>query len=300
MHNLKTNFDKILNIAKHFFADKNEDGNFQDYRRKPKMSDIEIIALSITSEAISIDSENRLFAILKAEYKTDFQNLIDRSNYNRRRKRLCFMIEKLSKNIAEKISGGEDYFIVDSIPIPVCKIVREKRSKICRESFETSPGKGFSAVSQSYIFGYKLHLVTTINGIYHSMDFTKAGVHDIHYLNDVKNSTLNNCTLIGDKGYLSSQMQIDLFHECQIKLVTPMRKNQKEKTPWQPVFRKNRKRIETLFSQLCDQFHLKTNYAKSFAGLSTRIISKIAAVTCLQYLNVLNNKSLNHLKFALA
>jgi len=29
-------------------------------------------------------------------------------------------------------------------------------------------------------------------------------------------------------------------------------------------FRKTRKRIETLFSQLCDQFLIRRNYAKSF------------------------------------
>ena len=32
-------------------------------------------------------------------------------------------------------------------------------------------------------------------------------------------------------------------------------------------FRKSRKRIETLFSQLCDQFKIRNNYAKSFEGL---------------------------------
>ena len=210
------------------------------------------------------------------------------------------MIEKFSQNIARKMSVDEEYFIVDSIPIPICKTVREKRSKICKETFETSPGKGFSAVSQSFIFGYKLHMVTTIKGIYYSMDLTKANVHDIHYLNDVKYSGLNNCTLIADKGYLSAQVQTDLFHQCSIKLTTPNRANQKQKTAWHQIFRKSRKRIETLFSQLCDQFHLKRNYAKSFAGVTTRIISKIAAVSCLQYINLLNNKPINHLKFAVA
>lgn len=72
-----------------------------------------------------------------------------------------------------------------------------------------------------------------------------------------------------------------------------------EKTLFPKVFRKSRKRIETLFSQLCDQFMLKRNYAKSFIGLCTRIISKITAVTCLQYQNTLNKKPMNHLKFAL-
>jgi hypothetical protein len=130
--------------------------------------------------------------------------------------------------------------------------------------------------------------------------FSKASIHDIHYLNDVKYSGLNNCTLIGDKGYLSKTQQSDLFNTARIELKTPMRNNQQNKERFEPVFRRFRKRIETLFAQLCDQFMLKRNYAKSIAGLSVRILTKFTAVTCLQHINLNNNKPLNHLKHALA
>jgi hypothetical protein len=33
---------------------------------------LEVIALSLTAEALSIDSENRLFSKLNSDYKTDF------------------------------------------------------------------------------------------------------------------------------------------------------------------------------------------------------------------------------------
>ena len=71
----------------------------------------------------------------------------------------------------------------------------------------------------------------------------------------------------------------------------------KERIPF--IFMKSRKRIETLFSQLCDQLMLKRNYAKKTKGLSVRILCKIAAVTMLQYINYMNEKPLNHLKYAL-
>ena len=132
------------------------------------------------------------------------------------------------------------------------------------------------------------------------MDLTKASVHDLHYLNDVKYSGLNNCALIGDKGYLSAEIQTDLFSSVGIKLHTPMRNNQKQFRPFPFVFKKCRKRIETLFSQLCDQMMIKRNYAKSFAGISTRMISKITAITALQMMNLRNNRPINHLKHALA
>jgi hypothetical protein len=301
MHNLRSNFDKFFNITKSVFKNRiNSFDNFYSYRNRPKMSDCEILALAVTGETLGIDSENYFWGKIKSDHAEDFPNLIDRSNYNRRRKRLYPFIEQLNQAVAGKLNEGENIFLVDSIPIPVCKNAREKRSKICRENFETAPDKGFSAVNQSYYYGYKLHLLTSVNGVYHSMDLSKASVHDVHYLSDVKQSGLNSCTLIADKGYLSATYQLDLFTSCQVNLQTPNRANQKDYKPFPITFKKVRKRIETLFAQLCDQFMLKRNYAKTLLGLSVRILSKITAVTLLQFINLKNDKPLNHLKYALA
>lgn len=301
MHNLKTNFEKILAITKTFFCNNiNGDDNFRHYPNRPKMSDCEIIALTLTSESLGIDSENYFFGKLKSDHALDFPNLIDRSNYNRRRKMMASNISQLNQKIAHILNEGENVFLVDSIPVPVCQIARAGRSKICRENFETAPDKGYSAVSKSYYHGYKLHMVTSVRGIFVSMDMSKASVHDVNYLSDIRHAQINNCTLIGDKGYLSKEHQIDLFSSCNIKLETPKRSNQLVKERFSPVFKKSRKRIETLFSQLCDQFMLKRNYAKTNIGVSIRILSKVASVTVLQYINHSNKKPINHLKYALA
>lgn len=300
MHNLKSNYDKFFqlinkNCSKMFVSE----GNFKFYPNPPKMSDATIIALSLSAESNGIDSENYFWTKLETEHQNDFPNLIDRTRFNRRKKRLSCYIKQINEHLSALLNEGENVFIVDSVPIPVCHIAREKRSEICRERFETAPDKGFSAITQSYFYGYKLHLMTSVKGVFQAMDMTKASVHDVQYLNDVKHSPLNNCTLIADKGYLSAQYKIDLFDDCNISLQTPQRTNQKNFKPFAPVFKRCRRRIETLFSQLCDQYMLKRNYAKSFAGLATRILCKITAVTFLQYFNLNNNKPINHLKYAL-
>jgi len=79
-----------------------------------------------------------------------------------------------------------------------------------------------------------------------------------------------------------------------------MRSNQKDYSLYTPVYKRVRKRIETLFSQLCDQFMLKRNYAKTLIGLSVRILTKITSVTLLQYIILKNGKPINNLKYALA
>ncbi len=61
---------------------------------------------------------------------------------------------------------------------------------------------------------------------------------------------MSDCVLLGDRGYLSESIQLDLFQSENIKLETPKRMNQKNYKPQAYVFRKSTKRIETLFSQL--------------------------------------------------
>jgi hypothetical protein len=58
-------------------------------------------------------------------------NRIERSVYNRRRRKLFPYIEKIRAKIANLIVPFEEYFIVDSMPLEVCKLSRSSRAKIC-------------------------------------------------------------------------------------------------------------------------------------------------------------------------
>ena len=127
---------------------------------------------------------------------------------------------------------------------------------------------------------------------------TKACVHDINYLQDVKYE-YHDCSIFGDRGYIGANVQLDLFETAHIKMEVPYRLNQKDWKPTFIPFAKARKRIETVFSQLCDQFMIIRNYAKQTEGLFTRIISKISALTILQYMNKINNKPIGKVKYAL-
>jgi hypothetical protein len=301
MHDLTVNFHKMLQITNSALKqDMNQDGNLHFYPRKPKLSDTEIIALSLCQECLGIDSENWFLAKLKSDYQGDFPNLVHITNYNKRRKRLSAWTEQVNRRLAAVLNEGEDVFMVDSVPVPVCKLAREQQLKVCRHDFETAPDKGYSAVYKQYYIGYKLHLTIGMNGVYQGMELTKASVHDVHYLNEIKYSGLKSCVLLGDKGYLSTEWQLDLFTSVNIELQTPKRANQKDYKPWPWVYKSTRKRIEVIFAQLCDQMMLKRNYAKTFEGLRTRIMAKVAAVTVLQYINHLKGKPLNHIKHALA
>jgi hypothetical protein len=158
-------------------------------------------------------------------------------------------------------------FIVDSMPVEICKISRAKRSNICSTQ-EIQPAFGYFNTEKRYYFGYKLHLVCDENAVVHSYDFTPANVHDVNYLKDIKYN-LNECELIGDRACISADYQMDLFSNSQIKLSVPLRCNQLNPTEFSKLKRRKRKRIETLFVQLDGQFSMNVNFAKTFDGLAT-------------------------------
>lgn len=199
---------------------------YQERGVVPRFSDLEIVALNMTSEAVGIDRESLLFAKLQ-EYKFEFPNLISRRQYNDRRKITSSLCNTIQESIATEMDGGEDCFCIDSKPIDVCRFSRSKRCGMGKKNFEKASGVGYCASQGMFYYGYKLHAVCGLSVVLHSFDLTKASVQDIHYLKDVK-VDYSNCTVIGDRGHISAQVQLDLFETANIKLEVPYRTNQKK------------------------------------------------------------------------
>ena len=103
-----------------------------------KFSDLEVIALSLTAETESIDSENRLFSMLES-HREYMPNLISRRQYNDHRKYTAGLCEDILKRMVAVIDGGEDYFCIDSKPIEECRLSRGKRCKMGRTTPDMAP-----------------------------------------------------------------------------------------------------------------------------------------------------------------
>jgi hypothetical protein len=82
----------------------------------------------------------------------EIETKIERSVYNRRKRKLFPYIEKLRIKMAEKFNEFENYFVIDSMPLEVCKMARSSRSKICKEVDYAIPNKGFCANLKSFIY----------------------------------------------------------------------------------------------------------------------------------------------------
>lgn len=299
MRNFITNFVRILGICKDFAGNRvNEFGNAPRCGVVPKFSDLEVIALGITAEAFGFDSENFLFHRLRNECKDDLPHLISRRQFNARRKLTARLAEEIRKDVAVSIDGGEDVFCIDSKPVKICQNARAKRCAMGRDNMDAAPDWGYCASQGLHYYGYKLHAVCGIRGVIHSYDMTAASVHDLHFLKDVR-WEYHDCMMLGDKGYLSTEVQLNLFNVANITLEVPYRLNQKNWRPPSWAYKRFRKRIETVFSQLNDNLMMIRNYAKQSCGLFTRMAGKIAAMTFMQYVNFINHRPIGQIKYSL-
>lgn len=291
MNNLTQNYEIILKALQENCS------HIESFKqiRPPMLSNLELAALNLTAEYMMQNSELQLFNTLKGTF---LEGKIERSVYNKRRRKLFHYIEKIRQCLSSKFRHLSNVFIIDTAPLEIVEPCRAKRSAICATD-TIRPSFGFCSAKKTHYFGYKLHLICDENAIVHSFDFTPANVHDVNYLKDVKYK-LNNCELIGDRGYISADYQMDLFNTNQIQLTVPTRKNQHIQVEFPAEKRRKRKRIETLISQLDGQFSMNKNFAKTFEGLATRILSKITAITIIQFLNLfVFNRSINKLKINL-
>ncbi|RKR83099.1 DDE family transposase [Mucilaginibacter gracilis] len=271
-------------------------GNIRRPGPVPKFTDLDLVVLSLTAECMGIDSENLLFNQLNSTYKKDFPFLISRRQYNDRRKSLFWLIEVIRVKLSDKLNEMAEVFCVDSMPLEICKLARAERNTMVKTLEYYSPDKGYCASKKDYYFGYKIHATCSVSGVIKLFDLTKASVHDVHFLNDIRH-VFKNSLITGDRGYIGHKDY--LWNESRICLETPYRGNQKGKPRIMHELRRIRKRIETVFSQLVDQFMIQRNYAKSFWGYRVRILSKVSGLTILQYINKLNNKPIGRVKYSL-
>ena len=74
-------------------------------------------------------------------------------------------------------------------------ISRGKRCKMgTNGDYAKAPDFGYCASQGIYFFGYKLHALCGLSGVIHSYELSKASVHDINYLKDIR-QVYHDCNL---------------------------------------------------------------------------------------------------------
>ncbi len=140
----------------------------------------------------------------------------------------------------------ENVFIIDSFPIPVCKLARRGRNKIYSEKKYF----GYCASKQEFFLGLKLHMLCDVNGNPIQFLLLPASESDVSSFKKMKLNLPKNSSIYADKAYNDYKYEDRLVQEKQIHLMPVRKKNSKRKGSYflAKIRRRKRKIVETAFS----------------------------------------------------
>lgn len=251
---------------------------------EPQCSDSELIAMCLIGECKGWELETNLLSNFGC-HRDLFPVIPSQSRFNRRRRNLMGIFNQIRRILLGWLDIAQDkQCVIDSLPIPVVQFHLVPASTGDWAAYDADFGQVSS--KKETIFGFKLHLLVTLNGLILDFVLAPASATDL----DVGFGLLSDytdLTVLGDKGYINATKAAQLWADNRLRLLTIPRRNQKVQLPSsvRRLFNSVRQIIETVNSQLNGQFHIETNHAHTFWGLCTRLVSKLTAHTLSIYIN---------------
>ena len=215
----------------------------------PLCSDSELITIALVSESRGWDKETELRDHWQP-YLELFPHFPERSRFNRRRRNLMMAINMIRQRVLAQLDLSADgHCVIDSLPVPVLGFHLVPGSRGDWRAYGANYGKVPS--KQQTIFGYKLHLLITLQGVICDFELAPANATDLEVGAELLEHHLARIVL-ADKAYVSAAVAAELWSHNQIRLLALRRSNQKQPLPQALVRIINRLRqiIETVNSQL--------------------------------------------------
>ena len=231
----------------------------------PALGDDEVLTMEVVGEFLGMDKDKEIHSYFKQHWHHFFPKMGDRSAFVRQSANLWRIKSYLQKYLAKKWGAFDDNIhIVDGFPMPMCNFRRAYFSKL----FKGEADYGHCASKNQTYYGFKGHLLISLEGVVTDISFTAANVDEreaaLGLIGDIKG------TLLGDKGYIGKKSE---FLQYGINLETPLRANMKETRPsWAiKMINNTRRRIETVIGQLSERFNIEKIRARDFWHLTSRM-----------------------------
>lgn len=246
--------------------------------QKPTFTDSEVLTLMLAIEFFEFTSERRYLAFVRANYLELFPNLLDQSQFNRRARGLKLLLNELRKELAIELGVQfEQHFLLDTTPVIAVGYRRNKS----HSDFLGSADYGYCAARRMKYFGYKLVMLTTLDGTPYSFELVPANTDERQAADEILGSLPPDSDVWSDKGFIDEEWQADYARQG-IRVWTAKRQNQLEQNPpeFDRLLNKVRERIEGAYDILKEGGRsVEQTLARTVDGLCARIISKITSVT---------------------
>jgi hypothetical protein len=236
-------------------------------------TDSEVLTVGVIAACQFANHHERALCVLEA--MGYLSGPLSISRFNRRFHALAHRLSAALDLLAAILTRGE-IFIIDSMPLPVCRRARAWRCRKVRGAEYC----GYCAAKREKFFGWRLHLVVTPGGIPVSFDLVPAAYHDLTPVHELMERLPSGATVYADKGYNSADDEAWIEGETGIRLVPRRRENMAPNTlgEWFAL-RRSRGRVETVNSQL-EAWGAQRLHARTHEGWLCKVLASLFALLC--------------------
>jgi hypothetical protein len=253
-------------------------------------SDSELLTMILVGECVGWWQET----VLRQHWQQRpdlFPRLPSLSRLNRRRQQLVGSLQALQRFLLRQLAWAHDPLVLlDSVPLAV--VSRAHAAHASSDWAIHQASYGYSHTKRLAFFGYYLHLLVTPGGVILDWALVSASTSDVAAGGDLLYQTatpLAGRSVLADKGYTSAPLREAVQAARGVRLlVLPKRDMLTAKLlplAWRRNFARVRQRIETVNSQLTEQFGVARTTAHSVWGMLTRLRAKLTAHLCCVYCN---------------
>src|SRR5574341_216387 len=236
-----------------------------------QMTDAQILTIAVIAAVYFQNHHERALCVMQGMGYV--QQRLSISRFNRRLHQLAGWLPAILLIMGE-VFGQGTVFIVDSLPVPVCKRVRATR---CRK-VRGRAYYGYCAAKREKFFGWRLPLVCSPEGLPVAFDMLPASYHDLTPVHELTVNLPTGACVYADKGYNSAPDEATLLADCGVRLI-PIRKDNMTPHQWVDDYdlRLYRHSIETVNSQL-DSMGIERLHARSHSGFEIKVHASLLAL----------------------
>lgn len=241
---------------------------------EPTLSDSEVITMEIAGEFLGIDTDTGLFRYFRRHHGALFPALqrVHRTTFARQAANLWAAKRKFWEHLLGTVECAPWLVVLDSLPVPVCRFAR---ATFCQRLRDIS-AYGHDPVARQTFFGLRAHVRISWPGVISAFELTPANVADSAVAPEILEQAHG--WALGDRAYWSPPLREELATRA-LRLLAPFRSKKHEKEPWPFWLLIKRRRIETVFGQLTERFHLARVRARDSWHLCSRMLRKVLSHT---------------------
>lgn len=246
----------------------------------PTVSDAEMLVMAVMSALLGYSSERKWLRRVKKDFLGMFPRQVGQSGYNKRLRKMAFLIMAVIRLLGMDTSlWSDDVWVAGSTPVP-CGCSRET---VTRSDVAGWAEYGYCASHSRYLWGLRLHLVCTLHGL--PVMFALSGAKG-----DEREALLGMLEidaglvaarpgqiLIGDKNYFGRLFEEELTGR-EIGLLRPVRKGEARRAG-QKYLKPFRQVIESVNWSLKGQLSLEEHGGRTGGGIFTRVLVRVLALT---------------------